>query len=51
MITADTGAYCIALDQSECLIFLISVLIEYKNNCGKVSARDAAKGYLCPHLR
>ena len=30
MINADTDAYCIALDQSECLIFLISVLIEYK---------------------
>ena len=29
MINADTSAYYITLDQSECLISLMSVLIEY----------------------
>ena len=45
MINADTSAYCIALNQSECLISLMSVLIEYKNNWGKVYTWDAAERY------
>ena len=50
MINADTSAYCIALNQSECLISLMSVLIEYKNNWGKVYTWDAAERYKQPRV-